>query len=493
MDQYLSMTNISKSFSQVQVLYGMNLDVREGEIHALIGENGAGKSTLMKILIGVYSCDGGEIKIKGQKMTFHSPRDSFAAGISMIHQELLPILDMTVAENIFVGKEIRKFGIVNKEEQNRRASEMLKALGVDIAPDRMMRTLSISEMQMVEIAKNISFGAKLVIMDEPTSAITESEVEKLFKAIRLMKSKGISVIYISHRLEELFEISDRITVLRDGHHIATMNTKETDKDTLISMMVGRQITDVYPESTNVPGEVCLEVKNLSRKGDFENVSFALKKGERLGIAGLMGSGRSELVQTIFGERKATSGTITLSGKQVSIKRPGDAIKHKIALITEDRKKFGLNLLATSRDNLTSIIEPDLCNKGFFDGRKANSKAIEMIDRLNIKVSSPKQIVGSLSGGNQQKIVLGKWLLCDIDIFIFDEPTRGIDVGAKNEIYKLINQLAAQDKGIIIISSEMPELMGLSDRVVVLHEGRLQGELEKDQITQENIMRLASGI
>lgn len=493
MDQYLSMTNISKSFSQVQVLYGMNLDVREGEIHALIGENGAGKSTLMKILIGVYSCDGGEIKIKGQKMTFHSPRDSFAAGISMIHQELLPILDMTVAENIFVGKEIRKFGIVNKEEQNRRASEMLKALGVDIAPDRMMRTLSISEMQMVEIAKNISFGAKLVIMDEPTSAITESEVEKLFKAIRLMKSKGISVIYISHRLEELFEISDRITVLRDGHHIATMNTKETDKDTLISMMVGRQITDVYPESTNVPGEVCLEVKNLSRKGDFENVSFALKKGERLGIAGLMGSGRSELVQTIFGERKATSGTITLSGKQVSIKRPGDAIKHKIALITEDRKKFGLNLLATSRDNLTSIIEPDLCHKGFFDGKKANSKAIEMIDRLNIKVSSPKQIVGSLSGGNQQKIVLGKWLLCDIDIFIFDEPTRGIDVGAKNEIYKLINQLAAQDKGIIIISSEMPELMGLSDRIVVLHEGRLQGELEKDQITQENIMRLASGI
>ena len=493
MDQYLSMTNISKSFSQVQVLYGMNLDVREGEIHALIGENGAGKSTLMKILIGVYSCDGGEIKIKGQKMTFHSPRDSFAAGISMIHQELLPILDMTVAENIFVGKEIRKFGIVNKEEQNRRASEMLKALGVDIAPDRMMRTLSISEMQMVEIAKNISFGAKLVITDEPTSAITESEVEKLFKAIRLMKSKGISVIYISHRLEELFEISDRITVLRDGHHIATMNTKETDKDTLISMMVGRQITDVYPESTNVPGEVCLEVKNLSRKGDFENVSFALKKGERLGIAGLMGSGRSELVQTIFGERKATSGTITLSGKQVSIKRPGDAIKHKIALITEDRKKFGLNLLATSRDNLTSIIEPDLCHKGFFDGKKANSKAIEMIDRLNIKVSSPKQIVGSLSGGNQQKIVLGKWLLCDIDIFIFDEPTRGIDVGAKNEIYKLINQLAAQDKGIIIISSEMPELMGLSDRVVVLHEGRLQGELEKDQITQENIMRLASGI
>ena len=493
MSQFLSMTNISKSFSTVRVLYGMNLDVNEGEIHALIGENGAGKSTLMKILMGLYSCDSGEIRIKGEKVSFLSPRDSFAAGISMIHQELLPILDMTVAENIFVGKEIKKYGFVKKSEQNKKATEMLQSLGIDILPDRLMRSLSISEMQMVEIAKNISFGAKLVIMDEPTSAITESEVEKLFNAIRIMKSKGIAVIYISHRLEELFTISDRITVLRDGHHIATMNTSDTDKDTLISMMVGRKISDIFPVAHNVPREICLEVNNLSRKGEFEKISFSLRKGERLGIAGLMGAGRSELVQTIFGERLASSGTISVNGEVVTIKNPGDAIKHKIALITEDRKKFGLNLLATSKDNLTSIIEPKLCHHGFFDRKTALTKAELMISSLNIKVSSPNQIVGSLSGGNQQKIVLGKWLLSDIDIFIFDEPTRGIDVGAKNEIYKLINHLAEEKKGIIIISSEMPELMGLTDRIIVLHEGKLQGELDKDQITQENIMRLASGL
>ena len=490
---FLTMKNISKSFSSVQVLHNMNFDVNEGEIHALIGENGAGKSTLMKILMGVYSCDSGEIFINGKDVHFHSPKDSFDAGISMIHQELMPILDMTVAENIFVGKEIHRFGLVDKKAQNRRAQEMLESLGMDIAPTRLMRSLSISEMQMVEIAKNISFGAKLVIMDEPTSAITESEVEKLFEAIRLMKKKGIAVVYISHRLEELFEISDRITVLRDGRYISTLETSKTDKNTLISLMVGREITDVYPVASNEIGEICMEVDSLSRTGDFEDVSFVLHKGERLGIAGLMGAGRSELVQTIFGERRSSSGLVKIDGEEVLIKTPKDAIKHKIALITEDRKKFGLNLMASSRDNLTSIIEPELCHKGVFDKKKANDKASQMIEKLNIKVSSPRQIVGSLSGGNQQKIVLGKWLLCDIDIFIFDEPTRGIDVGAKNEIYKLINQLASDGKGIIIISSEMPELIGLTDRIIVLHEGRKQGELSKEQITQERIMALASGI
>jgi ABC-type sugar transport system ATPase subunit len=493
MEKFLKMSNISKSFSGVEVLHGVDFEVLEGEVHALIGENGAGKSTLMKILMGVYPYNQGEIVIHGIERFFHSPKDAGDAGLAMIHQELAPILDMTVAENIFVGKELSKFGFIQKKKQNKQASEILQNLGLTFPPTTLMRNLSISEMQMVEIAKNVSFGAKLVIMDEPTSAITEIEVEQLFKVIKLLKKRKISIVYISHRLEELFEVSDRITVLRDGNLISTLNTQETDKNELIRLMVGREIKDVFPPCDNVTEDVCLSVENFNRKGEFENISFELYRGERLGIAGLMGAGRSELVQTIFGERLPDTGQVEVNGQRVKIGSPKDAIKLKIALITEDRKRFGLNLLGTVQDNLTHIIEKKLSPLGFFKVKEANSLSAKMVKELNIRTTSLKQLTGSLSGGNQQKIVLGKWLLSDIDIFIFDEPTRGIDVGAKREIYRLINHLSAEKKGIIIISSEMPELIGLSDRILVLHEGRCTGELTKEAITQENIMRLASGI
>lgn len=493
MKPILQMTDITKSFHGVRVLHSVDFEVREGEVHALIGENGAGKSTLMKILMGAYPCDHGEISLEGTTVKLSSPKDAVGLGITMVQQELYPVLDMTVAENIFLGNEISRHGIVLKKEQNVRAKEFLNSLGMSFSPTKLMRDLSIAEMQMVEIAKNISFGAKIVVMDEPTSAITEVEVDRLFDAIRLLKKNMISVIYISHRLEELFEISDTITVLRDGHKISTLPTSESTQESLISLMVGRSIDEIFPPAFNVPKEVCLSVKGLTRKGEFNDISFDLRKGERLGIAGLVGAGRSELVQTIFGERVAHSGSVIVNGKDVRIKNTGDAINLKIALITEDRKKFGLNLIASAQDNLTSIVEKDLCTMGFFNKRKSLELAEEMVEKLRIKVTSPRQLVGSLSGGNQQKIVLGKWLLSDIDIFIFDEPTRGIDIGAKNEIYKLINQLATDDKGVIIISSEMPELIGLSDRIIVLHEGNYEGELTGDAIIQENIMRLASGL
>ena len=494
MGTFLQMHGIRKSFNGNEVLHSVDFEVREGEVHALIGENGAGKSTLMKILMGVYPSDSGSVMIDGVKTNFHSPKDSADAGIAMVSQELCPILDMTVAENIFVGKEICRNGFVCKKKQNERAREILATLGMTFPPDTLMRCLSISEMQMVEIAKNVSFGARIVIMDEPTSAITEKEVDRLFSVIRMLREQGISIVYISHRLEELFQISDRITVLRDGNMIATVDACGTTQEALISMMVGREISNIYPVATNVPkDDVCLSVEGLSRKGEFEDISFSLHKGERLGIAGLIGAGRSELVQTIFGERLPDKGRMMLNGREIHIKSPADAIKLKIALITEDRKKYGLNLIGTVQDNLTSIIEDSLCHYGFFDNQESMRQASRMVSDLNIKVRSMKQLVGSLSGGNQQKIVLGKWLLSDIDIFIFDEPTRGIDVGAKNEIYKLINRLASEDKGVIIISSEMPELIGLSDRIMVLHEGRLSGELSGDDISQENIMKLASGV
>ncbi len=494
MGTFLQMHGIRKSFNGNEVLHSVDFEVQAGEVHALIGENGAGKSTLMKILMGVYPSDSGSVTVNGVQVNFHSPKDSANAGIAMVSQELCPILDMTVAENIFVGKEICRGGFVSKKRQNERAKEILATLGMTFPPDTLMRRLSISEMQMVEIAKNVSFGARLVIMDEPTSAITEKEVNRLFDVIKMLKQQGISIVYISHRLEELFQISDRITVLRDGNMIATVKTCDTSQDALISMMVGREISNIYPEATNAPkDDVCLAVENFSRRGEFEDISFSLHRGERLGIAGLIGAGRSELVQTIFGERLPDSGKLILNNREIRIKSPSDAIKLKIALITEDRKKYGLNLIGTVQDNLTSIIESNLCHYGFFDNAESIRLANKMIADLNIKVRSTKQLVGSLSGGNQQKIVLGKWLLSDIDIFIFDEPTRGIDVGAKNEIYKLINQLASEDKGVIIISSEMPELIGLSDRILVLHEGRLSGELAGNDISQENIMKLASGV
>jgi len=436
------MQNINKSFGINHVLEDVQFDLQQGEVHALIGENGAGKSTLMKILMGIYSVDSGEIKIAGEDTVFTNPSQALQAGVAMIHQELNPILDMTVAENIFMGQEKRKGCFVDKGRQEETASEYLEMLGVDIPPSTLMRNLNVSEMQMVEIAKTLSYRAKIIIMDEPTSAISDSEVNKLFDNIRKLKAQGIGIIYISHKSKI--------------------------------------------------GEPVLTVRDAGREGEFKQVSFQLHQGEKLGIAGLMGAGRTELVMALFGAARLEEGSIEINGRPVVLKSPKDAINHKIALITENRKFYGLNLIATVEDNIVSVVEKKFSRGGFYNGRKGSRSATEMVKRLSIKVTGIKQIVNSLSGGNQQKVVLAKWLLNDPDIIMFDEPTRGIDVGAKAEVYKIIEQLACDGKAIIVISSEMPELIGLSHRMIVLHEGEVAGELKRDEMIQERIMSLASG-
>lgn len=491
MKKILEMENISKSFGGVNVLNEVSFDLYPGEVHALIGENGAGKSTLMKILMGVYQAEKGHIKINESSVSIHNPSQALALGISMVHQELSPVLEMSVAENIFLGREQGCFGIVNISKQEQMTSEILDTFGLKISAKKKMRELSVSELQMVEIAKSISCGAKIIIMDEPTSAISETEVHKLFEVIRHLCQQQIGVIYISHKMDELFEIADRVTVLRDGNYVNTLPKSELNQQDLIRMMVGREITEVYPVANNIPGAIVLSVKNLTRTGEFQDVSFDLSAGERLGIAGLMGAGRSELVMTIFGERKPKSGEIWVKGRKVKINSPGKAISLRLALITEDRKRYGLNLLSNTGSNIVAVIEKKLAKCYICNDRKANEVSDEMIEKLNIRVKSRQQMVSSLSGGNQQKVVLAKWLMEDIDIIIFDEPTRGIDVGAKAEIYKIINVLAEQGKAVIIISSEMPELIGMTDRIIVLHEGNLAGELKKEEITQERIMALSA--
>lgn len=493
MEKILEMENISKSFSGIKVLNNVNFDLYPGEVHALVGENGAGKSTLMKILMGIYQSEGGSIKINGSTVTIHNPAHARALGISMVHQELSPVPEMSVSENIFIGREEGRFGIVNLSKQEQMTSEILKDFGLNISAKKKMSSLSVSEMQMVEIAKSVSCNARIIIMDEPTSAITETEVHKLFEVIKRLCEQNIGIIYITHKMDELYEIADRVTVLRDGCFVGTRPISQLDRKDLIRMMVGREITDVFPTANNKPGEVVLSVRNLTRTGEFHDVSFDLHAGERLGIAGLMGAGRTELVMTIFGDRKPKSGEIWLKGKKVHIGNPKQAINLRMALVTEDRKRFGLNLLTSTGNNIVAVKEKKLSTMGIFSNRKANSVSDEMIGKLNIRVKSRKQAVSSLSGGNQQKVVLAKWLAEDIDIIIFDEPTRGIDVGAKAEIYGIINKLAEQGKAIIFISSEMPELIGMSDRIIVLHEGRLAGELKKEEISQERIMALSANV
>ncbi len=492
MELLLKMQDISKSFGSNKVLDRVQFELKPGEVHALIGENGAGKSTLMKILMGIYSSDGGTVNLGGEKVEFSSPAQALKAGVAMIHQELNPVLDMTIAENIFIGKEEKRGLFVDRKKQEETAARYLKMLGVELNPGTLMRELNVSEMQMVEIAKTLSYGARVIVMDEPTSAITDSEVEKLFANIRMLKEKGIGIIYISHKMDELFEISDRITVLRDGQYVLTEDTAGMTPQILIKAMVGREINEIYPEHKSNIGDTILKVKNAGRKGEFHDISFELHKGEKLGIAGLMGAGRTELVMALFGAAKLDQGEVEVNGKPVHIKSPKDAIENKIALVTEDRKFYGLNLIGSVEDNTVSVIEKELSTFGFYNRRKGSILAKEMTDRLSIKITGLKQTVGNLSGGNQQKVVLAKWLLNNPDIIIFDEPTRGIDVGAKTEIYKMIEELACAGKGIIIISSEMPELIGLSHRMIVLHEGEMTGALEREEMMQENIMTLASG-
>ena len=498
MEYVLELKNIYKSFPGVKVLEDVTLQVRPGEVHALMGENGAGKSTLMKILMGIYKADQGSIFLEGKETAIHGPKDAMSKGISMIHQELNTVLDMEVAENVFVGRELLKKGfeklkIVDIARMREETGKYFREMNIDIDPRAKMRTLSVAEMQLVEIVKAISLNSRIIVMDEPTSAITEKEATVLFAQIERLKKQGVAIIYISHKMDEIFRISDTITVLRDGQWIGTKPAKELDNDMLIKMMVGRELTDIYPKDPVEIGDVILEVKNLSRGKKVRDASFSLRKGEVLGIAGLVGAGRSELVETIFGLYPKTGGQIFLHGKEVHIKSAADAIKNKMALITEDRKQTGLNLIVSVKENIASVSIGKLSTHGIVNDKKINEVSEKYIKELKIKTPDGNAIVGNLSGGNQQKVVLAKWLLDEPDIIIFDEPTRGIDIGAKRDIYLLINNLAKEGKAVIVISSEMAEVMGICDRILVMAEGRINGEVRREEFSQEVIMGYASNI
>ncbi len=489
----LKMTNIVKSFSGVKALNGAALELRAGEVLALMGENGAGKSTLMKILTGIHQRDGGEIEVFGEKVEFQNVKDSQDKGISIIHQELNMMKDLTVAQNIFIGREFMKYGLyIDDAKMQREAKKLLDYVGVDISPSERLGDLTVGKQQMVEIAKAISHNSKLLVLDEPTAALTSVEVEDLFRIMKELKSKGIGMIYISHRMDEIKRISDRVTVMRDGEYIGTVNTAETDNDEIVRMMVGRVVYGKVKEksacSENAPK--VLEVENLNVSDTVKNVSFYLKKGEILGFSGLMGAGRTEVARAVFGADKKDSGDIKINGKVVEITTPEEAVKNGICYISEDRKRFGLLLNKSVTENSVLASLPKFTRMGFIDDGEAGRTAESVNKRLRTKTSSMSQFLRNLSGGNQQKVVVARWLIEDSDIFIFDEPTRGIDVGAKSEIYELMEELVKKGKSIIMISSELAEIRRLADRVIVMCEGRITGELSIENATQENIMKYA---
>lgn len=493
MDCLLEMRSISKSFSGSIALNNVSLRLRPGSVLALMGENGAGKSTLMKILSGIHRPDEGEILIRGKQVTINSPRDALSLGISMIHQELTPIHEMTVAENIFLGREPTRMGVLWYAELYRWTRELFDQIGIQLDPQTRMKDLKVSDIQLVEIAKAVSYDADIIIMDEPTSAITDREVNQLFRVIRDLKSRGKGIIYISHKMNEIFQISDDVMVLRDGQYIDTKPASQTNNKELISMMVGRELTDIFPGQKPNPGEVVLEVRGLTREKWFHNVSFQLRKGEILGFAGLMGSGRTEVMEALFGMTPFHSGEILLEGKKVRFKSPAEAIESGIAFITEDRKLEGLNLLASVKHNITiSSLHKVSGRAGIMQTRQENKIADHYIQSLRIKSRNREQWVQYLSGGNQQKVVIAKWLMTNPRILIMDEPTRGIDIGAKTEIYKLMNDLVREGYSIIMISSELPEVIGMSHRIVVFHNRTVAGVLGQEEATQEKIMELATG-
>lgn len=494
MSEYiLEMKDISKGFAGVKALDHVQLQVKPGEVHALMGENGAGKSTLMKILMGIYTKDSGEVIFDGKPYEVANPKEAMDTGVAMIHQELNPILDMAVYENIFVGREITKNGLVDKKAEIETSKKLIEDCGLHVSPKAMLRDLTVAQCQLIEIIKAISVNAKVIVMDEPTTSITDKEVHILFDHINRLKAKGVAIIYISHRMDEIFTICDRISVFRDGQYIGCGEVKDLDEPQLIKMMVGREITDVFPKLEAKIGDVMFEAKHIVRDKKVKDVSISVKSGEILGIAGLVGAGRSELMEGVFGVHKIQSGEVYVKGKKVNVHSPSDIIKEGVALITEDRKGTGLNLTASVNDNIAMVAIRKLLTNGLYSRMKAKKASKEYIEKLKIKTPSSEQIVGNLSGGNQQKVVIAKWLLNDPDIIILDEPTRGIDVGAKRDIYLLIGSLVQQGKAVIMISSEIPELMGVCDRIVVMAEGNLSGELQRDQFSQENILSLASAI
>lgn len=488
----IEMLNISKTFGTNKVLEKIDIVLNSGEVHALMGENGAGKSTLMNILTGLFPATTGQIIIDGKEMKFSNPQAAEEFGISFIHQEMNTWPDMTVLENLFLGREIKnKFGFLDRKTMENKAKKAFNRLGVNIPLYDTIGSLSVGQQQMIEIAKSLLSEVHILIMDEPTAALTDRETEILFSIIDSLKKEGVGIIYISHRMEEIFKITDKITVMRDGIVVDTTKTKETTPDELVRKMVGREINDYYPQKTAEIGEVAFEVENLS--GDnFKNVSFKVRKGEIVGFSGLMGAGRTEVMRAIFGLDQKTSGSVKINGKEVTIQSPSQAIAHGIGFLTEDRKEEGLVLDFSIKDNMTLPSTNNFSKNGLFDDKTATLFVQKLIDRLQVKSGTPNMVVGNLSGGNQQKVVLAKWIGIAPEILILDEPTRGVDVGAKREIYQLMNELAERGVPIIVVSSDLPEVLGVSDRILVMHEGKINGELSSEEATQEKVMHFATG-
>lgn len=490
MSVLLEMRGIRKSFYGNEVLHSVDLTLEAGTVLALMGENGAGKSTMMNILVGIHKRDGGTIRIDGQEVNIESPHDAQKLGIAMIHQELSSVVEMSVAENIYLGREPVKNGFIDYRKMYKDTEELLKNLNINLNPKTKMGKLRVADQQLVEIAKAVSQNARILIMDEPTSSITDREVENLYGIIRDVKMRKTGIIYISHKMEEVYTITDQITVLRDGASIATWNTKEATNDMVVKAMVGRELTEQYPKRKVEIGDTILELKNFTQEGVFENISFKLRRGEILGLVGLVGAGRTETMQALFGITKPDSGEVYLKGQKVEFKKPVDAIKNGLAYVTEDRKGEGLVLPMSIAHNITLPSMKELSRKIFIKQKEEKDRVGKEITDLKVKTTSPNLAVKNLSGGNQQKVVLAKWMLKNPDVIIFDEPTRGIDVGAKAEIYKLMNEFVAEGKAIIMISSELPEAMGMSDRILVLSNHKMSGELSKNEFNQKSLMKLA---
>ena len=489
----IKMHGIDKSFGGNAVLKSAGFLLDHGETHALMGENGAGKSTLKKILTGVYTKDAGTVTVDGREVCYKNPQEAEKAGIVFIHQELNVLFDLTVEENMFLGKEIKKaFGVCDRKAMREEVRKILDRLGVNIDPGQRMNELSVGQQQMIEIAKALMVDAKVIIMDEPTAALTQSETTVLFQVINSLKQKGVSIVYISHRMEEIFELCDRITILRDGSYIGTKKISETDMNDVVKMMIGREIGERYPLRNAKTGGVAFEVKGLSCPGVFENVSFQVHAGEVLGVSGLMGAGRTEIMQAIFGNMPHVTGEIYLDGKQIQNRSPLEAMKNGIGFITEDRKVEGLMLEESIQKNISIANLGRISKSGVLQKGAEDELVKRGIEELHIKCFGPQHECSNLSGGNQQKVVFAKWIYTNPKVLILDEPTRGVDIGAKKEIYSIINELAEKGVAIIMVSSELPEVLGMSDRIMVVQEGHVRGILHKEDADQENIMILATG-
>lgn len=492
-DVLLTMTDIHKSFPGVKALDGVNLKVKSHSVHALMGENGAGKSTLLKCLFGIYAKDAGSIRFLGKEVDFHNAKEALENGISMVHQELNLVKQRSVMDNLWLGRYPTKGPFVDHKKMYQDTKAIFDELGIDIDPHQKVDKLTVSDMQMIEIAKAFSYNAKVVIMDEPTSSLSEKEVAHLFTIIEKLKQRGCGIIYISHKMEEIFKICDEITILRDGKWIDTVAASDTDMDDLVAKMVGRSLTQRFPEKTNTPAEVVLEVENLTAKNQpsIQNVSFQLRRGEVLGIGGLVGAKRTDIVETLFGIRERGSGTVRVDGREVQNKSPVEAIKNGFALVTEERRSTGIFAgLDISFNSLIACIKK-YEKGGWLRSGKMKDDTQWVIDSMRVKTPSQKTRIGTLSGGNQQKVILGRWLLTQPEILMLDEPTRGIDIGAKFEIYQLISDLANRGKAVIIISSEMPELLGVTDRIMVMSAGKVAGIVETAQTNQEEILQLSA--